>query len=79
MYHHPQPLMLSLSRRRLLQGTLSSVAGLAAWPQGWPPHATVAAQPRTPRGQMIWAFQFSLVPTFFDPADTQSGASFVVM
>jgi peptide/nickel transport system substrate-binding protein len=28
---------------------------------------------------MTWAFQFSLLPTFFDPADTQGGASFVVL
>jgi hypothetical protein len=46
------------------------VAVLAAWQQGWPWQYTVAAQPRTPRGQMTWAFQFSLLPTFFDPAET---------
>jgi ABC-type transport system substrate-binding protein len=79
MQHHPQPLMSSLPRRRFLRGTLGSVAGLAAWQQGWQRHATVAAQPRTPRGQMTWAFQFSLVPTFFDPAETASGGAFVVL
>ena len=31
MDHHSQPLMPSLTRRRVLQGTLRSLAGLAAW------------------------------------------------
>lgn len=80
MHHHPQPLMSSLPRRRLLRGTLGSVAGLAAWQQGWPWQHPVAAQPHTPRGQMTWAFQFSLVPTFFDPGETQAtSAPFVVL
>ena len=75
MQHHSQPLMPSLTRRRLLRGTLGSVAGLAAWQQGWQRHHTVAAQPRVPRGQMTWAFQFSLVPTLFDPAETPATAA----
>ena len=80
MQHHSQPLMPSLTRRHLLWGTLSSMAGLVAWPQGWQRHYTVAAQPHVPRGQMTWAFQFSLVPTFFDPAETSANAaSFVVL
>jgi peptide/nickel transport system substrate-binding protein len=79
MHHHPQFLMASLTRRHLLRGTLGSVAGLAAWQWGWQRHATVAAQPHIPRGQMTWAFHFSLVPTFFDPAETQSAAAFVVL
>jgi len=47
MIHQPQHRMTSLSRRRLLQGTLSGVAGLAAWHQGWPRLRTAAAQKRT--------------------------------
>jgi peptide/nickel transport system substrate-binding protein len=40
----------------------------------------VAAQPRVPRGQLTWAFQFSLVPSFFDPADAPAtGAVFTVL
>ena len=36
MQHKPQPPIISLTRRRLLQGTLSSTVGLVAWYQGWP-------------------------------------------
>jgi hypothetical protein len=32
----PQHPSMFLTRRRLLQGTLSSAAGLLAWQQGWP-------------------------------------------
>src|SRR5262249_14154584 len=52
MHHHSQPLMSSLTRRRLLRGALGSVAGLATWQQSWQRYFTVSAQPRTPRGQM---------------------------
>jgi peptide/nickel transport system substrate-binding protein len=75
MEHHSQPLMPSLTRRRVLQGTLRSIAGLAAWQQDWLWHSTAAAQQRTPRGQMTWAFQFTIVPTFFDPAEASAMAA----
>jgi pimeloyl-ACP methyl ester carboxylesterase len=52
MRHHPQHLMTSLTRRRWLQGTLGSVAGLAAWQQGWRRRNTAAAQQREPSGQI---------------------------
>ena len=57
-------------RRRLLQGALSGVAGLAAWHQGWPWLRTAAAQKRTPSGQMAWAVHIQIAPTWFDPAET---------
>src|SRR5262245_15113231 len=52
MRHHLQYLMPSLTRRRVLQGTLGSVVGLAAWLQGWRRLSTAAAQPCEPRGQL---------------------------
>jgi pimeloyl-ACP methyl ester carboxylesterase len=51
MQHKPQHLLTSLTRRRWRQGMLGSVAGLAAWQQGWRLH-TAAAQPREPSGQI---------------------------
>src|SRR5262245_23812136 len=75
MQYHLQPLRSSLTRRRLLRGTLGSVAGLAAWQQGWPRLRTAAAQPRAPRGQMTWALHFNIVPTWFDPAETPALAT----
>ena len=79
MQHHPQPLLPSLTRRRVLQGTLGSVAGLAVWQQGWPRRRTAAAQPRAPRAQMTWALQFSIAPTFFDPAETSGPTSYAFL
>jgi peptide/nickel transport system substrate-binding protein len=70
MRHHPQHLIPSLTRRRFLQSALGGVAGLAAWPQGWLRLRTAAAQPREPRGQMTWAIQATIAPTWFDPAET---------
>src|SRR3989442_9861440 len=75
MRPHPQPLMLSLPRRRVLQGTLGSVAGLAAWQQDWLRRRTAAAQPRAPRGQMTWALHFTIAPTWFDPAEPPAMAA----
>jgi peptide/nickel transport system substrate-binding protein len=54
----------------VLQGTLRGVAGLTAWPPGWPWHRTATAQHREPRGQMTWAIQLNIAPTWFDPAET---------
>src|SRR4030095_6313053 len=68
MRPNPQQLITSLTRRRLLQGTLGGVAGLTAWPLGWPRLRTAAAQHREPRGQMTWAIQLNIAPTWFDPA-----------
>jgi pimeloyl-ACP methyl ester carboxylesterase len=52
MRHTPQHLMTPLTRRRLLQGTLGSVAGLAAWWQSWRRLRTAVAQPREASGQI---------------------------
>src|SRR5262249_9163847 len=60
----------SLTRRRLLQGALRGVAGLAAWHQGWPWLRAAAAQKRTLSGQMAWAVHIQIAPTWFDPAET---------
>src|SRR5215510_7760815 len=46
------------------------VAGLTAWQLGWRRLRTAAAQPREPRGQMTWAIQANMAPTWFDPAET---------
>ena len=70
MRDNPQPLRPCLTRRRVLQGTLGSVAGLAIWQHGWRRCSTAAAQQRAPRGQMTWALHFTITPTWFDPADT---------
>src|SRR5882724_7669089 len=59
----------SLSRRRFLHGTMSSVAGLVAW-QGWPRLRTALAQKAEPSGQMTWAIHVNIAPTWFDPAET---------
>jgi hypothetical protein len=69
MIHTPQPLITSLTRRRLLQGTLRGVAGLTAWPQGWLRPRTAAAQTRPPSGQMTWAIHVQIAPSWFDPAE----------
>lgn len=52
MRHKPQHLLPSLPRRRVLQGALGSVVGLAAWQQGWRRRSIVAAQHRAPSGQI---------------------------
>src|SRR5919109_4624293 len=52
MRHNLQHLMPSLTRRRVLQGTLGSGIGLAAWQQGWRRRNTAAAQHRAPSGQI---------------------------
>jgi peptide/nickel transport system substrate-binding protein len=53
----------------VLQSALGGMAGLAAWPPGWWLQ-TAAAQPRAPHGQMTWALQATIAPTWFDPAET---------
>src|SRR5499426_1716557 len=58
----------SLTRRRLLQGTLSSAASVLAWHQGWP-HLRLA-QKGEPSRQMTWAIHVTIAPTSFDPAET---------
>jgi peptide/nickel transport system substrate-binding protein len=70
MIHNHQLLITSLTRRRFLQGTLGSVAGLVAGQQGWLRLRTAAAQKREPSGQMTWAIQVNIAPTWFDPAET---------
>src|SRR2546428_6953269 len=60
----------SLTRRRLLQGTLGGTAGLLAWHQGWPHLRTAWAQKGAPSGQVTWAIHVTIAPTWFDPAET---------
>ena len=65
----PQPL-LTLTRRRLLQTTLGSAAGLTMWHQGWAPLRRAMAQHTTPSGQMTWALHVTVAPSWLDPAET---------
>ena len=59
----------ALTRRRLLQGTLGGLAGLATW-HDWPRLQVAMAQKGEPAGQMTWAMHVTLAPTWFDPAET---------
>src|SRR5215468_10719241 len=59
----------ALTRRRLLQGTLGGIAGLATW-QGWPHLQVAMAQKVESAGQMTWAMHITLAPVWFDPAET---------
>ena len=70
MSHHLPPMETSLTRRRLLQGTLGGAAGLVAWHQGWPRLQSAAAQKNTPSGQMVWAIHVTLAPSWLDPSET---------
>src|SRR5438270_11113895 len=70
MTHHVSLMVSSLSRRHVLRGALSGLAGLAAWHQGWPRLRRAAAQKLAPSGQMTWAIHVTIAPTWFDPAET---------
>ena len=72
MTHARPPLATALTRRRLLQSALGGAAGLAAWYQGWPRFQSAAAQQKVPSGQMTWAIHTTIVPSWFDPAETQA-------
>lgn len=68
---HRLPLVhTSLSRRRVLQSALRGAAGIALWHQGWPQRQMAMAQKGTPSGQMTWAIHVTIVPSWFDPAET---------
>jgi hypothetical protein len=68
--HHSSQTDLSLTRRRLLQGTVSGTAGVLAWHQGWPHLHTALAQKGAPSGQMTWAIHVTIAPVWFDPGET---------
>jgi peptide/nickel transport system substrate-binding protein len=70
MLHNPQRVMTSLTRRRFLQDVLCGAAGLAVWERGWLRLRTAAAQKGEPSGQMTWAVDVNIAPTWFDPAET---------
>lgn len=70
MSHHHPSLDTSLTRRRLLQGTLGSSAGLVAWHQGWSRLPSAMAQKGTPSGEMTWAIHVTLAPSWLDPSET---------
>src|SRR5262245_45937173 len=70
MSQHAEQGMVALSRRRLLQGTLSGATGLLVWHQGWPRPQTAVAQKREASGQMTRAIHVTIAPTWFDPAET---------
>jgi hypothetical protein len=67
---YPSQTERSLTRRRLLQGTVGGTAGVLAWYQGWPQRHTALAQKGAPSGQMTWAIHVTIAPTWFDPAET---------
>lgn len=60
---------LTLTRRRLLQGTLRGAVGFAMW-QGWSHLPVAMAQKGGPSGHMTWAVHVTIAPTWFDPAET---------
>src|SRR5215471_13147161 len=70
MSHNLTPMDTSLTRRRLLQGSLGGAAGLVAWHQSWPRLPRAAAQKETPSGQMTWAIHVTLAPSWLDPSET---------
>src|SRR4029450_5128987 len=70
MSHNLTLMDTSLTRRRLLQGTLGGAAGLVAWHQSWPHLRSAAAQKNTPSGQMTWAIHVTLAPSWLDPSET---------
>jgi peptide/nickel transport system substrate-binding protein len=72
MVQNPSPAVASLTRRRLLQGTMSGLAGLIAWHHGWPRLRRAVAQQLGPSGQMTWAVHVTIAPAWFDPAETPS-------
>jgi peptide/nickel transport system substrate-binding protein len=72
MTHDCPPIATPVTRRRLLQSALRGAAGLAAWYQGWPHLRSAAAQQKAPNGQMTWAIHTTIVPSWFDPAETQA-------
>jgi peptide/nickel transport system substrate-binding protein len=60
----------ALTRRQILQRTLSGAVGLAAWQQGGMHFRPALAQKGAPSGQMTWAVHVTIAPTWFDPAET---------
>ena len=72
MTHDCPPLATPLTRRRLLRGVCGGAAGLASWYQGWPHLRRAAAQKQMSSGQMTWALHVTVVPSWFDPAETQA-------
>jgi hypothetical protein len=61
---------LSLTRRCFLQGLVGGVAGPTAWLHGWPRLLAASGAKDEPSGQMTWAVHVTIVPTWFDPAET---------
>ena len=70
MTRHSSPAHPALTRRRMMQHTVQGTAGLLAWHQGWAPWPRAWAQKGQPSGQMTWAIHATLVPSWFDPAET---------
>ena len=70
---HDHPLLATgMTRRHLLRSALGGAAGLVAWYQGWPQRRSASAQQKAPSGQMTWAIHTTIVPSWFDPAETQA-------
>ena len=60
--------LTSPARRRFLSRGLGGLG--AAVSANWMPLRIAAAQQREPRGQMTWAIQANIAPSWFDPAET---------
>jgi len=70
MSAHDSQARPTLTRRHFLHHLGWGTAGGLAWSQGGWPVRTARAQQRTSRGQMTWAIHATLVPSWFDPAET---------
>ncbi|HEY7492190.1 MAG TPA: ABC transporter substrate-binding protein [Candidatus Tectomicrobia bacterium] len=70
MQHEVPQQQPALTRRRFLETTLGSAAGLSVWHQGWSPLSRALAQKNTPSGQMTWALHVTVAPSWLDPAET---------
>jgi peptide/nickel transport system substrate-binding protein len=62
---HP---LTSLPRRRFLECALGGLGSAVSTNWTWPRSAS--GQGREPRGQMTWAIQANIAPSWFDPAET---------
>jgi peptide/nickel transport system substrate-binding protein len=68
MNRNRQHLLTSPTRRHFLGRALAGLG--AATSPNWMRFQMAIAQPREPRGQMTWAIQANIAPSWLDPAET---------
>ena len=68
MTRNRQHRLTSPARRRFLGRALGGLG--AAVSTNWARRRSAAAPQREPRGQMTWAVQADIAPSWFDPAET---------